>query len=83
MNPSTGYDKRHCVRCGADTLGGANRPEHLCADIAKRLKRREAQRAAVLDVFSRWGLLDGYEETKTRLAEAIVKELAGMDVTSD
>lgn len=70
----TTTDKRHCIRCKAETLGGANRPEHLCKDIAKRLARRERQVQAVLSIAP-----DLSRET----AEDIVKALSNLGVTED
>lgn len=70
-----------CQRC--EQVCHTTEPEHLCKDIARRLARRQAQKDAVLAVFSSWGLLDGFEDTKDRLAEAVVKALAGLDVSAD
>lgn len=70
-----------CARCHAVCFT-TNGP-HLCPDIAARLRRREAQVQAVLDVFSVRGLLDGYEDTKRAIAEAIVQKLANMGVQND
>lgn len=74
-----------CKRCQeeSNTLD----PPHLCADIAKRLKRREAQKQAVLDII-RKAVYDDYADEPgfkgdEDAAEAIVKKLAQMGVTDD
>lgn len=64
-----------CVRCGAV---GHPDVEHVCADIARRLARREKQAAAVREL-----LLDAYGDANGALAEKIVATLARMGVTED
>lgn len=65
-----------CPRCGVTE--NTTNPPHLCADIAARLKRRERQVQAVLDV------LHGFNLSRDRdVAEAIVAKLNQLGVTED
>jgi hypothetical protein len=67
-----------CERCGAEanTLDSG----HVCKDVAARLKRRERQVEAVMDILL--DAMDGYGDARP-FAEAIVAKLAGMGVTDD
>jgi hypothetical protein len=71
-----------CQRCQTQ-LNTLDDP-HICKDIFARMRRRERQVMAVLDVFDGGGLLDGYTATAKRsLAEEIVKALSNLGVTDD
>jgi hypothetical protein len=73
----------YCERCKVQVHGLPEHQPHLCADLERRLVRRERQVQAVLSVFSSRGLLDGYEQTQRDIAEAIVKALSNLGVDSD
>lgn len=69
-----------CVRCGEAVFvmpRDADNVPHLCADIRKRLARRERQVAAVEAI-----LREGHGSIRPMrdTAEAIVTRLAGMGV---
>lgn len=72
-----------CARCGVTYHAvGPDFEGHVCKDIAARLKRREAQKAAVVDVLrSHAGDIAG--DLFDDAAEAIVTKLAGMGVDHD
>lgn len=56
-------------------------PPHLCKDVAARLKRRLAQKEAVIDILERSRTTDHL--TFDEMAEAIVTKLARMGVAND
>lgn len=70
---------KYCVRCNAEVHGLPQNQPHLCADVKRRLARREAQRDAVVVI------LDAHVTVQTarRLAELIVAKLANMGVEQD
>lgn len=69
-----------CARCGATchTTDG----EHICKDIAARLRRRQGQVEAVVRILAhdRHRIID---LDLVPVAEAIVKKLSGMGVELD
>jgi hypothetical protein len=76
--------RRHCVRCGANVHGRPQDQPHLCADIEKRLKRREKQVAAVVEIIDEHlDAHDVYLKRPELLAEKIVAGLANMGVEND
>jgi hypothetical protein len=68
---------RYCVRCTQELHKGQ---EHLCPDIAKRLKRREAQVEAVCKLLY---TMPVPEPRIRQAAEAIVAKLSQMGVEND
>ena len=72
---------RNCTRCGAEVHMSAENQPHLCADIAKRLARREKQIAAVVEILGPGELPFGRDINT--VAEIIVKKLSEMGVTDD
>ncbi len=66
---------RYCERCHEERHG-----EHLCADIAKRLARRERQVQAVLAI---WAGRDPIIATSRKVAEEIVQKLSELGVQDD
>jgi cytochrome c551/c552 len=70
--------RQECVRCHATTF--STEGPHLCKDLARRLKRQEAQITAVCDLLWEHGV---YMKDSTPLAEAIVKKLNHLGVTDD
>ncbi len=68
---------RYCVRCKDERLG---REPHLCVDLAKRLKRRERQRDAILPMLA---LVRAGTMSLSGGAESIVTILAEMGVEND
>ena len=61
----------YCQRCHEQVHGSATDQPHLCADISKRLARRERQVEAVLAIVPALTRED---------AQAIVTRLAGIGV---
>ena len=70
--------RHYCQRCGEEcnTLNDAG---HLCTDIKRRVKRREAQVEAVMSILYDPQGVRGL--TMREKAEAIVKKLSQMGVT--
>lgn len=74
--------ERYCVRCKAEVFGEPG--SHLCADLAKRLARRERQVNEVERILAfhmRHG--DASVEGVRLVAEGIVKVLANLGVEND
>lgn len=72
-------NKRYCGRCGEPVHGRPEDQPHICADIQKRITRREKQVQAVIDILARPG-----RSTDARtVAESIVKKLSQLGVTED
>ena len=75
--------ERYCTRCKAETFGEPG--SHLCADIAKRLARRERQvnevESILYDHFA--GYYDINEQDRRDAAYAIVQRLANLGVEND
>lgn len=69
-----------CARCGAVYHIVGDAEPHICKDIYQRLKRRERQVAAVIDILE--DAMDGYGDPR-HVAENIVATLANLDVTND
>ena len=69
-----------CPRCNEQLHGLPKDQPHLCKDVQRRLRRREKQRDAVVDILRAYGV--GVDRAM-RSAEEIVAKLANMGVEED
>ena len=76
------HPTKNCVRCGAEVFGLPQHQPHLCADIVKRLARRERQRDAVVELLDE-AFQIGNPNLVRNVAEDIVAKLANMGVEND
>lgn len=69
----------YCQRCKQQVHSTAEHQPHLCADIQKRLERRNRQVQAVIDIL----VESSPRNTEREVAEAIVQKLSQLGVAND